>query len=106
MSKTGLFLLENFKNIPIEIQVKQDYEWLNYSDSSLMNKVVISAVLIDYDEDSGVITLRSPASNKIFYLPEDHIEMFWEAGFNVLECINTSLNGGNRMKKKKNRDIM
>jgi len=105
MSKTGLFLFNNFQDEMVECHIGSDLEWINYSDSTMLNKIIISAIVVDYDEETGIITFKSPESKRLFYVPEDQIETFWSPGFNIAECTRTSMGSGNRTKKK-NRDIM
>lgn len=104
MTKIGKFIVSKFKNKEIEIFTSNENEFVHYSDADALAWTLIKAIVVDYDEESGVITLKSIMNRKIFYIDESKIEMFWEPGFNISECTSNTkraLQGG-----KKNRDIM
>ena len=103
--RNGKFIQKHFKNKKIEIYTGDESSWLSYFDHDMMNHSLIIGTVKDFDEDSGIITLLSE-TNKIFYMSEDNIVMFWEAekGFNLRDTTSTVIKTGK--KPTKNKDIM
>ena len=106
MAQIGKFIYSRFHNRTIEFTLDRTSEWVEYSDHTAINETVMSGVVLNYDEDSGVISFSSVDGHDEFYISEDNISVFWEAGrFKLLKHAGNVLNTG-RKYKKLDRDIM
>lgn len=101
----GKFLINKFKGTKMNLFVHLDSEWLKYADGDAQSYTIIVAVPIDYDEETGVLTLQND-KGQVFYIGEWFVQMFWEAdsGFKLTENTTSTLHPGTHKLKK--RDIM
>lgn len=106
MAGIGKFLIKKFKNKEIEIFTGLEAEYIELEQFSTFNRFILRGTLTDYDEETGVITLKSP-NGHIFFLNEFKVELFWEAGtgFELLEALRSMIRTGKRFDKK-DRDFM
>jgi hypothetical protein len=106
MAQIGKFIFNKFKGKHIEFTLDRASEWVEYSDHTAINETIMSGTVLEYDEDSGVITLATIEENDVFYVSEESISVFWEHGkFQLLKHTGNMLNTG-RKYIKKDRDIM
>jgi len=105
MSKAGLFMARHLQDKKIELYVGDESDWYSYADNDSMSYVLIVGTFIDYEEDSGIITLKTKTGHTI-WISETKVEMFWEAGkrFNILEATTSTIRSGKNLNK--NRDII
>lgn len=102
MGQIGKFIIKKFKGKPINIFTSNENEYIHYADTDMFSWTLIKGVVVDYDVESGVITLQSLTSKKLFYLNEFKVELFWDDGVSYQEFIGDTING----RKSKDRDIM
>jgi len=105
----GRFIANKFMDQKIEMFIGLSSEWLAYADGDAQSYTIVVAIPIEYDEDSGILTLKND-QNQIFYISEDSIQMFWErsAGFKLMENTSSTISSGKRLLKEQNvtRDFM
>lgn len=101
MAKPGKFILNNFKGQSIEVFTSNENEYVHYSDTDLFSWTIIRGIVSAYDEDTGILTLKSLDKGLEFYLNEYNIHLFWKAGLDYRDMIRPTING-----LKKDRDIM
>jgi len=106
MAKIGKFLEKRFKNKEVHLYSGMDREWITYADSSMINGTVVTGIFSEYDEECGVLIMKTLNQSGELYISEDSIEMFWAPGFKILENTITIMNTGQRVFNGKNRDIM
>lgn len=107
-NRTGRFIEKYLQNQKIEMYVGDETDWFTYADNDSMSYVLIVATFKDYDDESGILIMLSEQGHE-FYISESKIEMFWKAdtGFNIMDTTTSTIRSGkNRLKNKKNRDIM
>lgn len=104
----GKFINKKFKNKEIEILIQSDSEWVSYSEADIINKMVLHVIVIDYDKECDVLTLKSLDEETTFYLDATHALMCWESGNNIMNSTKSLINTGTKLYKKykKSRDIM
>jgi len=102
----GKFLFKKFQGKEVEIFTGMESEYIELDQFSTFNRFILRATVIDYDEECGIITLKSPTGHE-FYLNEFKIELIWEAdtGFELLETLRSMIRTGKDFTRK-NRDIM
>ena len=106
MAQIGKFIYRKFHNQYIEFITEMNSEWIEYSDHTAINDAILSGKVLDYDEESGVLTFAALETNQVFYISEESIEIFWETGrFDLIKNSNNILKTG-RKYIKKDRDIM
>ena len=106
MAQIGKFIYSKFHNQEIEFITEMNSEWIEYSDHTAINDAILSVKVIDYDEDSGVLTFLSTETKETFYVSEESIELFWEKDkFDIIKNSRNILKTG-RKYIKKDRDIM
>lgn len=101
MAGMGKFLIDNFKDKEIEYWMLTDNETVHYADNDLASWNIMSGIVLDYDETSCVLTMRSSQNHSLYYIHDFHIAIFWEPGVRPQDIIKSPLND-----KKKNRDIL
>ena len=103
----GKFIASKFMDKKLEIFIGLENEWLAYADGDVQAYTIIVATPIEYDEESGILTLRNDQNQK-FYMNEETISMFWEAdsGFRLIENTSSTMRTGKQWLKPKKRDIM
>jgi len=104
----GRFIASKFMNAKLEMFIGLSSEWLTYADGDAQSYTIVIATPIEYDEDSGIMTLKNDRGQK-FYVSEDSIQMFWLAdeGFKLIENTSSTIHSGKSwLIGKKNRDIM
>lgn len=107
MACVGKLIAKKFMNKRIEMFVGLENEWLSYADGDVQAYTLIIATPIDYDEECGVIEFKTQ-DNSIFYVNEESIDMFWEAGkgFRLIEHTSSTIRTGKQWLQPKKRDIM
>ncbi|MFA5023480.1 MAG: hypothetical protein WC523_00785 [Patescibacteria group bacterium] len=98
MNNAGIFIEKHFKNKEIEFHCRDESEYIYYSDSMVLNRNIIKGIVLEYDKESGVLTLDN--KGKIFYVNEESIELFWEPGLNINDIMRPALNTGNKIFNK------
>lgn len=95
----GKFLEKRFKNKEVELLVDHDAEWIQYSQASVVNGMVLHAIFVGYDVDCEIITMKCIHNDDYFYISESFIQMFWEPGVKISEVAKTVLNTGKKLFK-------
>jgi len=105
VSSNGKFISKHLMNQKLELFVNLDSEWLSYADGDAQSYTILIGTPINYDEDSGVITLKNDL-NQVFYVAEQFVELFYVSGsgFKLLDNTTSTIRTGK--KRKVNRDIM
>lgn len=104
IGRVGKFLIRNFKGKAMNIFTSNQNEEIHYSQTAQTSWTLLQCTIEDYDEESGVLTIKSLVSNSLFYLNEFKVELFWEEGAKYSELINDTI--GRRGAKKSKRDIV
>lgn len=106
MVKTGRFIFNNFRDMQVVLYTGDQQDWMKYQDNDAMAYVLVVGIVVDYDDDCGILTLKSK-DNEIFYIVEDAISMFWDAKskFNLMANTTSTIGYGKRWLNK-NKDIM
>jgi len=106
-SNNGRFISKHLMNKKLELFVNLDSEWLSYADGDAQSYTILIGTPINYDEESGVITLKNDIG-QIFYMCEEFIELFYVAnsGFKLLDNTTSTIRTGKKRHRKTNRDIM
>ena len=105
----GKFIASKFMNKKLEMFIGLSSEWLTYADGDAQSYTIIIATPVEYDEPSGVLTLRNDRGQK-FYVNQESIQMFWEdtTDFKLIENTSSTIRSGKQWLKGQNttRDIM
>lgn len=108
-SKCGKFIASKFMNKKLKMFVGLSSEWLSYADGDAQSYTIIIATPVEYDEESGIMTLRNDLGQE-FYVAEESIQIFWSdaSAFKLLENTSSTIQSGKRLLKgqAKVRDIM
>ena len=105
-SKCGKFIAGKFMNQKLEMFIGLSSEWLTYADGDAQSYTLVIATPIEYDEDSGILTLQNDR-NQVFYVSEETIQMFWPigTGFKLIENTSSTIRTGKKLLTGQ-RDIM
>lgn len=106
MAKAGKFISDKgLLGKELEIFVGLDSEWLSYADGDAQAYTIIIATPTDYDDDTGILTLKN-SKDQIFFMNEVYIDMFWETDskFALVENTTSTIRSGKQYRKK--RDII
>lgn len=107
-NNSGKFIADNLMNQKIEIFMGLDNEWIAYADGDVQSYTIIIAIPIDFDAESGILTLTNDRGQE-FYLSENNIQIFWKegVGFKLIENTSSTIRTGKQWLKNSNsRDIM
>ncbi|KKM93794.1 hypothetical protein LCGC14_1204830 [marine sediment metagenome] len=107
-NNSGKFIADNLMNQKIEIFMGLDNEWIAYADGDVQSYTIIVAIPIDFDDESGILTLTNDRGQE-FYLSENNIQIFWKEGmgFKLIENTSSTIRTGKQwLKGPKGRDIM
>lgn len=102
MTRIGKFLIKKFKGKKLDIFTSNENEYVHYADTDMFSWTIVRGILIDYDEESGVLTLETLSSGTHFYLNEFKVELFWQSGLDYGEIIGSTAN----LNKGKSKDFM
>lgn len=106
--KCGKFIAKKFMSTKLEMFIGLSSEWLSYADGDAQSYTIIIATPVEYDEASGIITLRND-SGQLFYVAEESIQIFWPEGkgFKLIENTSSTIRSGKHfLKNQGERDIM
>ena len=103
--RVGRLIVNRFKGKRIEILSSIDSETLLLDQFSTNNRFIISGVVQEYHEESGILELKDGEGTS-FYMNEWYIIIFWEPGFDYTNCMSNMIKTGKAAFNKKNRDIM
>lgn len=100
MSCPGRLIEKLFKNKCIDIFISNfGEERLELSQFSIANKMIIHGKVIQYHEDCGILELENHIGQN-FYINDENIDMFFEAGIKIIESIGTIILTGKKLKKQ------
>lgn len=103
IGRPGRFLIKKFKDKAVNIFTSNENEQVHYSQTSQTAWTLLKCIIKDYDEESGMITIKSLFNEDLFYLNEFKVELVFLIGSNYTDLIGDTV--GRRMTAK-SKDIM